>query len=87
MGETKNVFAEKFCTFLGDISYPIYILHFPFAYIFYAWVTTNQIPFGKGVVMGIVLLLLTTMLSYAALKLYDEPLRKWLAKRFMNPKN
>lgn len=87
IGAVKNELAKKCCVFLGDISYPIYIIHFPFAYVFYAWVTNNQIPMGQGVAVGIGLLVATTLLSYAALKWYDEPLRKWLARRFMNTKN
>ncbi len=83
IGNIKGAFTNKACTFLGDISYPIYIIHFPFVYIFYAWVTNNNIPIGQGVLVGIGVLIFTLILSYAALKLYDEPIRKWLAKRYM----
>jgi len=85
-GEVKGKFTDRICTFLGDISYPIYIIHFPFAYIFYAWVTNNNIPIGQGIIVGTGIFLFTLILSYASLKLYDEPLRKWLAKRFMRSK-
>lgn len=83
IGTIKNPLSEKICTFLGDISYPIYIIHFPLAYVFYAWVTENQIPIEQGAVVGLGLLILSIALSYLALKLYDEPVRKWLAKRFL----
>lgn len=83
IGTIKNQLSEKICTFLGDISYPIYIIHFPLAYVFYAWVTENQIPIEQGAVVGLGLLILSIALSYLALKLYDEPVRKWLAKRFL----
>jgi peptidoglycan/LPS O-acetylase OafA/YrhL len=86
IGNVKSNFTEKLCTFLGDISYPIYIIHFPIAYVFYAWVTNNNIPIEKGLIVGLLILVLSIALSYAALKLYDQPLRKWLAKRFMQPK-
>lgn len=85
-GEVKGKFTDRICTFLGDISYPIYIIHFPFAYIFYAWVTNNNIPIGQGIIVGTGIFLFTLILSYASLKLYDEPLRRWLAKRFMRSK-
>lgn len=83
IGEVKGNFTEKLCTFLGDISYPIYIIHFPFTYIFYAWVTKNNIPLSQGIIVGLALLIGTLILSYGALKLYDEPIRNRLAKHFM----
>lgn len=82
-GNIKGKYMDKICTFLGDISYPIYIIHYPFIYVFYAWIVNNSIPIEHGTIVGIGLLVLTIILSYLSLKLYDEPLRKWLAKRFM----
>jgi peptidoglycan/LPS O-acetylase OafA/YrhL len=83
IGQIKGAFTEKICTFLGDISYPLYILHYPFAYVFYAWITGNKIPLLQGTLVGLLLLLFLIVLSYVSLKYYDEPIRKWLAKRYM----
>lgn len=85
-GDVKTKIGDKLCTFLGDISYPIYIIHFPFVYIFYAWVTDNNIPITQGILVGIAILAFTIILSFLSLKYYDEPVRKWLAKRFMGKK-
>lgn len=82
-GEVRGVITERICTFLGDISYPLYIIHFPFAYIFYAWVTSNNIPIFKGVIVGVVMLITLLLFSYIVLKKYDEPIRRFLAKRFL----
>lgn len=82
-GKIVNPFTEKLCTFLGDISYPIYITHFPILYIFYAWVSNNNIPIEEGYWVGILLLPLTLLLAYGILKLYDEPVRRWLARKFL----
>jgi peptidoglycan/LPS O-acetylase OafA/YrhL len=84
IGKTTSLVAERLCTFLGDISYPIYIIHYPFAYVFYAWVTEKQIPIEKGFWIGTVLMIFVLLLSYAALKFYDVPVRRWLAGRFMH---
>jgi peptidoglycan/LPS O-acetylase OafA/YrhL len=83
MSDTGTALATKVCTFLGDISYPLYMIHFPFAYVYYAWVTKNNIPLGTGILVGAGLLVFTVVLSYVVLKCYDEPVRKWLAKRFL----
>ena len=85
-GTVKSAFGEKICTFLGNISYPVYIIHFPFIYAFYAWVTENKIPMNQGIIVGLGLLVFTVALSYALLKLYDEPIRKWLAKKYLYSK-
>lgn len=80
---------SKVSKFLADISYPVYIIHYPFIYLFMAWVVEDQPSltgdsFYKiiGVAMG--LLFITILLAYAIVKLYDEPVRRWLAKKF-NP--
>ena len=86
MGEVKSSFAQKVSTFLGDISYPLYITHFPFIMVFYAWVNNNNISMEQGAPVGIILMLGTIVVAYASLKFYDLPIRKWLAKRFLYEK-
>ena len=36
--------------------------------------------------MALVVYVGSVLLAYAALKLYDEPVRKWLTKRFLKKK-
>lgn len=83
IGEVKNRIAQRICTFLGDISYPVYIIHYPIIYVFYAWIVNNEIDIQKGFYAGAGLLAFTVLLSYTLLKVYDEPARHWLSKRFM----
>ena len=83
-GSIKNKLVEKICVFLGDISYPLYIIHYPFTYVLYAWIINNDIPIGKGAMAGFALTIFMILLSYTVLKIYDEPVRKLLAKRFLN---
>ena len=42
-GTTTDKKSTQICKFLGDISYPIYVIHYPFMYLFYAWLIKNQL--------------------------------------------
>ncbi len=79
----NNVTSRKVCTFLGDISYPLYIVHYPVMYLFYAWLIDNKL-YTLAETWHVVILVLCTniALAYACLKFYDEPVRRWLNKRF-----
>ena len=77
--------SERICKFLGDISYPLYITHYPLIYIYTAWVVNNKIPLGaQGLLVGLALFITSILLAYACLKLYDEPVRRWLTRKFGN---
>ena len=71
------------CVFLGEISYPLYITHYPLIYVYTAWVTRDRIPAGYGAVMGVLLLATSILIAYVSLKMYDEPVRKWLDRRLL----
>ncbi len=83
-GEIKNEKTSKIAKFLGDISYPIYITHYPLIYTYTAYVVDNKIPISKSYPMAIVVFVSSILIAYACLKWYDEPVRKWLSKRFIN---
>jgi peptidoglycan/LPS O-acetylase OafA/YrhL len=77
-------YSVKVCKFLGDISYPLYITHYPLIYVYTAWVANNKIPLGVyGLFVGLLLFIASIALAWACLKLYDEPVRNWLKKRFL----
>lgn len=86
-GTTTDKKSTQICKFLGDISYPIYVIHYPFMYLFYAWLIKNQ-PFTLGETWQVALCVYAwnILFAYLCLKLYDEPVRKYLAKRFLNKK-
>ncbi|GAT62755.1 acyltransferase family protein [Paludibacter jiangxiensis] len=87
-GATTDKFSTNTCKFLGDISFPLYVVHYPFMYLFYAWLIKNKLyTFGETWVMSLVVMLWNILLAYACLKLYDEPVRNYLAKRFLNKQN
>ena len=73
--------------FLGDISYPLYIVHYPIMYIFYKWLIGKRCyTLGETWGVSIAVIIVSILLAYACLKLYDEPMRRRLAKKFLAPK-
>ncbi len=85
-GSITNIRSIKVCKFLGDISYPLYITHYPLMYVYMAWVTSNNVPMKKGLLVGFIVFILSIILAYACLKLYDLPVRNWLSKKFLSKK-
>ena len=79
--------STKICKFLGDISYPVYVIHYPLMYLFYAWLIENKLyTLGETWHVAVCVFVLSIVLAYLCLKLYDEPIRKYLAKRFLSKK-
>lgn len=86
-GTTTDKSSTKICKFLGDISYPVYVIHYPIMYLFYAWLIKNQLfTFAETWQVALCVYALSLLIAYLCLKLYDEPVRKYLAKRFLNKK-
>ena len=74
---------SKICKFLGDISYPLYLVHYPLVYFYVAWISNHRgttlvqaWPYAAAILAG------SICLACASLKWYDEPVRKWLRKKF-----
>lgn len=85
-GKTTDKFTTRLCKFMGDISYPLYMVHYPFMYLFYSWVWKNELTFAETWHVAVILVVGNIILAYLALKLYDIPVRKYLTKKFMTKK-
>lgn len=82
-GVTTDRTSTGICEFLGRLSYPVYIVHYPLMYLFYAWVWSNGIPFSEAWPVCAGILVASVALAWAALRFYDTPLRESLSKRFL----
>lgn len=86
-GTTTDKKSTAICKFLGDISYPVYVIHYPIMYLFYAWLIKKELyTLGDTWQVALFVYVLSVVLAYLCLKLYDEPVRKYLAKRFLSKK-
>lgn len=82
-GKTTDKTSFSICEFLGKISYPVYIVHYPFMYLFYAWLWREHLTFSQTWPVALALVAGNILLAYLCLKLYDEPVRKWLSRKFL----
>ena len=84
-GECSDNLTGRINKFLGDISYPLYIIHYPIMYLFYAWlIEKHHYTLGETWGVALTVIIASILLAYTILKLYDEPVRRYLAKRFLH---
>lgn len=83
-GTTTDKQSTAICKFLGDLSYPLYMVHYPFMYLFYAWLIQSQLfSFGETWPVALGVYGWNILLAWICLKYYDEPVRRYLANRFL----
>ena len=70
--------------FFGDLSYPLYITHYPLIYLYTGWVVENKIPVARGAGVGLLTLIVAVTIAFACFRLYDVPVRTWLTRRFLS---
>jgi peptidoglycan/LPS O-acetylase OafA/YrhL len=74
----------RIARFFGDLSYPLYITHYPLVYIYMAWIVTDKPSTGAAILGGVAVAAASIALAYASLRLYDLPVRRWLGKRLLS---
>lgn len=85
-GHATDAATARICGFLGDISYPLYMVHYPSMYLFYAWVWNHGYTFSEVWPVAAALFAGNILLAWFVLKIYDEPLRRLLTARFLRPR-
>lgn len=80
-GTTTDKTSRRICRFLGDISFPLYIVHYPLMYAFYMWlIKTGLYTFSETWPIAISTMACSICIAWLSLRFYDEPIRKWLKK-------
>ena len=81
-GKSNDKTTSKTNKLLGDISYPLYIVHYPIMYIFYKWLIEKRVyTFSETWMVSSIVVISSILLAFILLKFYDEPVRKYLSKR------
>ncbi len=76
--------ALRASTYLGEISYPVYALHYPI----FCWINGiyQKVHGDKNVALETVALLIVTLcVSHLCLRYFDEPVRAYLTRRALDP--
>ena len=82
--EIKGSKSFRVCSFLGEISYPLYITHYPLMYAQMSWAWSHpDAPVFAHVTVSVGTILLSLFIAWACLKLYDIPVRTWLRDHWL----
>ncbi len=85
---TTDVTTTKVSTILGNLSYPLYAVHYPLMYLFYAHIGFHGdlVPISKLADVwhvAIALPVACIVLGWLFFRYYDLPLRRWLSKTYI----
>jgi peptidoglycan/LPS O-acetylase OafA/YrhL len=82
--QLKGARSARICSFLGELSYPLYITHYPVMYMQMNWAWNNpDAPLYAHITVAAATFIISIALAYACLKLYDLPVRKWLTDKWL----
>lgn len=77
-----NATTLRLCKVAGRLSYPLYITHYPFVYIYMNWVATGPGSSGKTALVAVSVYLFTLIFAAGAWRFWDRPIRARLSGRF-----
>ena len=74
---------SKCCSFIGELSYPLYIVHYPLMYMFYRYHGFPNVTCTMADVwpMAVATFLGSIVLAVIFLYAYDKPVRRWLSRK------
>ena len=79
--------SARLCKFVGDISFPLYITHYPIMYMHVQWLANHrEAPLGQHIYMALAIITISILVAYACYKLYDAPVRDWLKEHWLKKK-
>lgn len=70
----------RLCKASGRLSYPLYMTHYPFMYIYANWVETKHPSQGSQIQVALLLAPLVIFVAWVAVKFFDEPIRTKLRR-------
>jgi peptidoglycan/LPS O-acetylase OafA/YrhL len=84
---TTDVKSTAVCKWLGNLSYPLYITHYPLMYMQMSWVEGHpDAPVWVHIMMNLGVVFMSIILAWGVFKIYDEPVREWLKEHWLKRK-
>ena len=81
---TTDARSTRICKFLGELSYPLYITHFPFMYMQMSWAWRHaDAPVWMHVSVSVGVVIISLITAWGLYKLYDLPVRAWLTEHWL----
>ncbi|MFI2743319.1 acyltransferase family protein [Zhouia sp. PK063] len=80
-GATLHKSLEKTCDWSGEISYPLYMVHYPFLWMFYSAIEAHKIPENYMTLIVIFGTIALIIFAHAIMVYIDRPIRKMLRKQ------
>ncbi len=80
-GQTGTGVSDGICRVLGNLSFPLYLVHYPIMYLFYAYlIRTCQYSFAQTWPLALCVYAGCVAFGFLSSRFYDKPVRKWLKK-------
>ncbi|HVU56597.1 MAG TPA: acyltransferase [Puia sp.] len=80
-GGQLRSWLQKICQLSGAISYPLYMVHYPFIWWFLSYVEKEKPSLPQMAVIIVVGTMLLILLAYVVMRWVDEPIRKYLKNK------
>lgn len=82
-GATLRPHVTKLCRVLGELSYPLYMVHYPFIWLFLSYVLKYKPSLMQMTLITVIGTILLIGLAWIILTYVDEPIRKFFKSRLM----
>ena len=73
--------VRRLCRAAGVLSYPLYITHYPFVYLYMNWIANGRAAAGSTIWVAAGLFVFTIVFAVFAYRWWDVPLRRALQRR------
>lgn len=77
----EGAVVRRISRLAGRLSYPLYITHYPFVYVYMNWVVGAPGGRPSAPVVAVALFLFTLLFAALAYRGWDLPIRRWLQRR------